>query len=155
MPSRSNQYDEIKRSVRQLKKLETRIRFEGMDISRRPPSADLVWAAFFDLHEVATGKAKYSIYALAAMSKDEYRSAIDEFFFHVYYRFYKENGIEDMNIYDPGILSQLGLPIDADNAAIKKKFHELAMKYHPDTGGDAARFIELMKEYRKLIGKGK
>jgi curved DNA-binding protein CbpA len=49
----------------------------------------------------------------------------------------------------------LGLRSDADENDIKKKFRELAKKYHPDAGGDAAMFIELMDDYKKLIGKGK
>lgn len=46
---------------------------------------------------------------------------------------------------------QMGLPFDADVTAIKKKFRELAKKYHPDTGGDSTKFIELMENYKKLV----
>lgn len=53
-------------------------------------------------------------------------------------------------LYNPDILARLGLPIDADSKAIKKKFRELAKKYHPDTGGDSSKFIEFMEDYKKL-----
>ncbi|NLI56908.1 MAG: J domain-containing protein [Clostridium sp.] len=151
----SFQYDEIKRRIRKLKKLEIQIRFDSIGLERKPNKSDLVWDEFFDLHEVSTGRARYTIHSLSAMNKEEYRSVIDEFFFHVYYRFYKENGIDNINIYNPDILSQLDLPIDAGYKDIKKKFRELAMKYHPDTGGDASKFIRLIENYRKLIDKGK
>jgi len=34
---------------------------------------------------------------------------------------------------------------------VKKRFRELAKIYHPDVGGDAVKFIELMTLYRRLI----
>jgi len=36
---------------------------------------------------------------------------------------------------------------------VKRRFRELARQTHPDAGGDAARFIELMEDYRKLTGR--
>lgn len=155
MSNRSAQYDDLKRKIRKLKKLETQIRFGRIGLAAKPSSADLVWDTFFDLHEVSTGGARYPIHKLFGMNKDEYKGVIDEYFFQVYYRFYKENGFVNIQIYDPDILAQLGLPFDADYIAIKKKFRELAMKYHPDTGGDADKFIELMENFKKLIEKGK
>jgi len=100
---------------------------------------------------VSKGNVKYSIYDLAKMNKDEYKNVINEYFFNVYYRYYKENGMVNFNIYDPEILMQLGLPFDADINAVKKRFRELAKKYHPDMGGDSAKFIELMENYKKLV----
>lgn len=150
----SNSYDELKRKIRKMKKLEMQIRFGGAGNAPRA-TTDLVWDAFFDLHENGSGKAKYSIHRLSDMSKEEYREAIGEFFFQVYYTYYKENGILFPDAYEPKILSQMGLPVDADEAAIKKRFHELALKFHPDTGGDAGKFMALMEDYRKLIEKGK
>jgi hypothetical protein len=154
-----NKYDEIKRKLRKLKKMEIRIRFSNsFDYSEhnealfaKPHNATLVWDEFFDLHEACTGNAKYSIIELAEMNKDEFKNVVSEFFFYIYYRFYKENGIVNVNLYDPDLLTQMGLPIDADSTAVKKKFRELAKKYHPDTGGDSAKFIELMENYKKLI----
>lgn len=141
-------YDEIKRKIRKLKRLEVKIRFANNSFAN---TADLVWDKFFDLHEVSTKEAKYSLNRLAAMSKDEFKNVVSEYFFNIYFKFYKENGIVNMHLYEPDILVQMGLPFDADANAIKKKFRELAKKYHPDTGGDSTKFIELMKNYKKLI----
>jgi len=85
------------------------------------------------------------------MNKDDFRNVINEYFFHVYYRFCKENGIVNRHMYDPDILAQMGLPPDADSSEIKKRFRELAKKYHPDTGGGSSKFIELMENYKKLV----
>jgi len=153
MPEYSTRQDEIKRKIRQLKKLELKIRFGDADISPKS-HISLVWDTFFDLRDITTGKAKFSINDLCAMSKDEYKNVTDEFFFHVYYRLYKENGLMH-TCYSPDLLANLGLPYDADESTIKSKFRELALKYHPDTGGDASKFIDLMDSYRKLIKKGK
>lgn len=143
--------EEIKTKIRSLKKLERKIRFsDPHDPDSGINTRGLVWDEFFDLGKEYKGKAKYSIYSLAAMTKERIREVIDEYFFHVYYRFYKENGIINVQSYDPGILARLGLPMDADGKAIKKKFRELAKKYHPDTGGDSKKFIELMENYKKL-----
>jgi len=151
-------YDEIKSKIRRLKKLEIKIRFSGTQCTggkqstfARPNAASIVWDEFFDLHELYRGKAKYSIREMAVMSKEELKAVINEFFFNVYYRFYKENGIVNVHIYDPDILAQMGLPPDAGFNEIKKKFRELAKKYHPDTGGDSTKFIELMETYKKLM----
>lgn len=148
--------DEIKQKIRKLKKLEVRIRFGAsgfsqQGLSERALRAGLVWDEFFDLGGSSQGRAKYALSAMTAMGKEELKEAISEFFFHVYYRFYKENGIVCAELFSPGLLAQFGLPYDADRNAIKKRFRELAKKYHPDTGGDSAKFIELMESYQKLV----
>lgn len=155
MPVNQIDNDEIKRKLRKLKKHEIKIRFNSDKVDGRTYAKSLVWDEFFDLREKNTREVKYPINKISAMNKDEYRSVVDEFFFHLYYRFYKENGLTNILMYDPDILSQLDLPLHSDDVAIKKKFHELTMKYHPDTGGDAAKFIELIENYRKLIVKGR
>ena len=150
MSNQSYSCDELKTKIRSLKKLEKKIRFSDLHTSDSGKIRSFVWDEFFDLGKEYKGKAKYSIYKLAAMTKEEIREVIDEFFFHVYYRFYKENGILSVQLYDPDILARIGLPFDADSKDIKKKFRELAKKYHPDTGGDSKKFIELMENYKKL-----
>lgn len=148
--------DEIKQKIRKLKKLEVRIRFgtsgsSQQGLSDKAKLAKLVWNEFFALNDVNRKNAKYSLSVLAGMEKDELKEVISEFFFHVYYRFYKENGVVSSDLFNPGLLVQFGLPYDADRDTIKKRFRELAKKYHPDTGGDSAKFIELMENYRKLV----
>lgn len=147
--------EEIKRKIRKLKKLEIKIRFGNYGFSEQGISdqirhVKLVWDEFFDLSDSRKGKAKYSLGGLSSMGRDEFREIISEFFFSVYYRYYKENGFVNMDLYNPNLLAQFGLPYDADRNAIKKRFRELAKKYHPDTGGDSTKFIELMENYRKL-----
>jgi hypothetical protein len=155
MPDLTAQYAAIKRKIRMLKKLEIKIRFGGLYPAGRPEKAELVWDAFFDLREGSDGSSRYSLPSLAAMDKEEYQSVMAEFFWRIYYRYYQENGIGIGALRDPDSLAWLSLPPDADDRAIKKKFRELALKHHPDTGGDAASFIELVDQYRKLIEKGR
>lgn len=143
---------ELKRKLRQLKKLEARLRF-GAD--KPPASADLVWDTFFDLREGRCGKARYPIGLLLAMDREQYRAVLDEFFFSVYYCIYRDSGLVHEGLFDPELLGRFGLPIDADGETIKRKFRQLALKLHPDMGGDAEQFIELMENYRKLVEKGK
>lgn len=151
-------YEDIKRKIRRLKKLEIKIRFGNIgfqnnlkDILSKSQTAELIWDEFFDLHQVPVAKVKYPIKELVSMDKEEYKNVISEFFFNVYYKFYKENGIIDMSFYSPNMLNQMGLPFNADSDDIKKRFRELAKKYHPDTGGNDKEFIELMENYEKLM----
>lgn len=154
-----NHIDEIKRKLRSLKKLEIKIRFGGSfhavnfkgDSSGKPAKAALIWDDFFHIDGGNRGKAKYSLEDVALLNKAEYRNIIDEFFFRVYYKYYTENGMTGSHLYNPEILKWMGLPPDAGSEEIKKKFRELAKKYHPDTGGDEKQFIELMENYQKLV----
>lgn len=149
MTHETQRLDEIKRKLRKLKKHEVRIRFNSIQTH-----TDLVWDNFFDLRETKNSKAKYSLSLLASMNQEEYMQVINEYLSFVYYEIYKENGIiVEGGIYDPSILIKLGLPANADEGCVKKRFRELAKKYHPDSGGDADLFIELMDNYRELLGK--
>lgn len=148
--------EEIKRKIRKLKKLEVKIRFNNFafsqqDISEKIKFIRLVWDDFFDLNDSCKKKAKYSLNTLLSMDKDGLKEVFSEFFFYVYYIYYKENGILNDGLYDPSILAQFGLPYNADREAVKKRFRELAKKYHPDTGGESTKFIELMENYKKLL----
>lgn len=169
LSARQEQLDEIKRKLRRLKKLEIKIRFGGpfhaaniaWDVGRdgshkrkssgKPAGATLVWDEFFHIDERDRTRSRYTFEEIASMSREDYRKIVDEFFFRVYYKYYIENGITGSHLYDPEILKWMGLLPDAGSDDIKKKFREMAKKYHPDTGGDADKFIELMKNYQKLI----
>lgn len=149
--------DEIKHRIRQLKKLECKIRFGKNDAFARNPAmlengrpVRLVWDEYFILNNKTSAKAQYDLNRLAGMTPDEFNEVISAFFWSVYYRYYQENGIMNQSIYDPAILAKFGLPGDADSTAVKKRFRELAKRYHPDTGGDSARFIEMIENYRQL-----
>jgi hypothetical protein len=160
MDYRDSSLVDLKRKIRSFKKLELKIRYGNNEleaylkgISSRPQKPALVWDEFFDLHEESISKVKYPIKELIAMDKERFKNVVDEFFFNVYYRFYKENGMLNISIYNPDLLVQMGLPFDADSNAIRMKFKELAKKYHPDTGGEDDKFIELMENYEKLMSK--
>lgn len=47
----------------------------------------------------------------------------------------------------------LGVPENASEEEIKKKFRELAKKYHPDFGGDSEKFKKILEAYRVLSDK--
>ena len=140
--------DVLKRKVRELKRVEASIRFSG-----GRGAGEYVWDRYFDLKNVPDGRGKYALAALSAMSRDEYLCAIDAYFALVYFEYYRENGLTPAAAYDPELLSRLDLPFDADESAVKKRFRELAKRYHPDVGGDAEQFIELMRIYGKLTGR--
>jgi hypothetical protein len=161
MSSCSIDYGDIKRKIRKLKKLEIKIRYGNngfqdnlKDTFGEEQNVSLVWNEFFNLHEEPTAKRKYSIKELAAMDKEEFKNVISEFFFNVYYKLYKENGIINASLYSPDMLNQMDLPYNADSNDIKKRFRELAKKYHPDMGGDDNKFIELIENYEKLKDMG-
>jgi DnaJ-class molecular chaperone len=84
------------------------------------------------------------------MSEEEYRCVLDEFFFRVYFQSYKENSLVFGNVPDPHLLERFGLPPYADAQDVKNRFRTLAKLYHPDHGGDAEKFIELMTLYEKI-----
>jgi hypothetical protein len=136
----------IKRALRELKRLERKLR-SGLGGGNQPP---LAWDRFFDLR--GTGKAKYGLRALEAMSREEYRQAIREYWAYVFRSLVDEAEFRAVR-FEPDVLLQWGLPPDADETAVKQRFRELAKRCHPDTGGTAEEFINLMRNYRKLTGK--
>ena len=150
--------DEIKRKIRKLKKAEIKIRFEqpcfavNRAMQDRLRQSGLIWDQFFDLGGSGKRKkpARYTLAELATMGKEDFREVISAFFWQVYYQFYRDNGIMNTHLYDPEVLSQLGLPYNADEQTVKKRFRELAKRFHPDAGGDSDRFNQLMETYRRL-----
>lgn len=140
---------EVKRRLRDLKRLEMKLRFGT--IQAEHPS--LIWDAFFDARDMGSGKAKYTIKQLSGMSHDQYKGVISEYWSFVYNRLFYENDLQTGLNYDTGILLKWGMPYDADAAAVKKRFRDLAKLYHPDTGGDEGQFIALMEDYKKLTGR--
>ena len=95
---------------------------------------------------------KYPLPRLVAMSEAEYKSVIEEFFYRIYFQSYKEDGLSISDVYEPELLELLDLPPYAGLQDVKKRFRELAMKHHPDHGGNADKFIELMGLYEQITG---
>ncbi len=139
----------LKRRLRELKRIEHKIRF-GSVRRKTPP---LIWDSFFDMRDAGTGKAKYPLKILAAMDHETLKCVIGEYWSFVYSELFRESDIPGGTKYDAGVLLQWGLPPDAGADTIKKKFRELAKLAHPDTGGDEHAFIALMESYKKLTGR--
>lgn len=138
---------QLKKKLRQLKKAETQIRFKNLDVNRHKK---YVWDKYFSTKNEEDTSVKYSMNSLCNMTHEELKTIFDEYFYQVYYEYYKENGISDEEVQDGTLLTYLGLPIGSSKEEIKSRFRELAKKYHPDLGGDSDKFIELMEQYKKL-----
>jgi hypothetical protein len=141
---------ELKRKLRQLKKLEAQIRFKNRKLKQKE---QYVWDEYFSTKDEYDCSVKYNMKSLCDMDHEKLKEVFDEYFYHVYFQYYKENGITAEGMYDTVLLSSLGLPLDSSIETIKSKFRELAKKYHPDLGGDSNKFIELVDAYKKLIGR--
>lgn len=141
--------DELKRKLRGVKKLEAQIRFKNLQTTQHK---HYVWNEYFSTKNEKDASVRYNMNNLLEMDREKLKEVFDEYFYHVYFRYYKENGITAEEMYDITLLSSLGLPADASIEAIKSKFRELAKKYHPDLGGESDKFIELVKNYKKLMG---
>lgn len=139
---------ELKHKLRQLKKIENKIRF-----GKTPPKPTnkLIWDSFFSTKDVNDSSVKYCMNCLMQMERTEIKAIIDEYFFHIYYQVCKETGGSIKNVYDPNMLKILGLPPYSSISDIKKRFRELAKIYHPDLGGESEKMIELLDVYDKLL----
>lgn len=142
---------ELKRKLRNLKKLETRIRF--MD-SGTAKYKQYIWDKYFSTKNDCDVSVKYNIKNLLSIDHEKLKEIFDEYFTQVYFQYFKECGIITEGMYDAELLSALGLPPGSSIEMIKARFRELAKMYHPDLGGDSNKFIELMETYKKLIGDG-
>lgn len=139
----------MKRKLRQLKKLEAQIRFKNL---QELQYKQYIWNQYFSVKDENDGSVKYNMNRLLEMNHQKLKEVFDEYFYHVYFEYYKENGMPAEGMYDTVLLSNLGLPPDSSIGTIKSKFRELAKKYHPDLGGDSSKFIKLVSTYKKLIG---
>ena len=141
--------DQLKRKLRQLKKLEVAVRFKN-----RPATDNrkLIWDSFFSTKADDDATVKYPLDQLLEMDRQGLKQVFEEYFCRVYFQNYKENGLAMADVYDPQLLSLLGLSPYASSQDIKRRYRELAKKYHPDHGGDAEKFIELLGVYERLKG---
>ena len=142
--------DQLKRKLRELKKTEKRIRFNYESPST---SKKYVWDDYFSTKEFNELTVKYPLCKLIKLSKEKLEEVFEEYFYSVYFQHCKENGLSFVDIYDVELLSVFGLNPGASADDIKKRFRELAKKYHPDRGGDNDKMIELIEAYNKLINK--
>lgn len=138
--------DQLKRKLKELRQAEIAIRF-GRLVAR--PNTPLVWQDFFALKPGAH-PVRYAFDDLLRMNRDQLRTVFSDFLAFVYYQYYRENGLALESAFDPRLLAQMGLPPHANAEDIKKRFRDLAKKYHPDHGGDSQSFIELMVVYNRL-----
>jgi hypothetical protein len=142
--------DQLKRKLRQLKRLEASIRFKDRPA---PENRKLLWDVFFSTRAENDASVRYPLSRLLNMGREELKGVFEEYFYRIYFQNYKENGLAMADVHDPQLLSLLGLPPHAGLQDIKKQFRELAKRYHPDHGGDSAKFIELVEIYEQLKGE--
>lgn len=141
----------LKRKLRSLKKLEATIRFKGV---ATPADPKLVWDVFFSTRPDNLA-VKYPLHRLLEMTHPELKQVFEEYFYRIYFQNYRERGLTMADVFDPQLLSLLGLPPYAGSQEIKKRYRELAKRYHPDHGGNSEKFIELVDLYQKLVGNRK
>jgi hypothetical protein len=138
---------ELKRTLRGVKRLEIQLRFGG---NTKAAVGRLVWDRFFKLKPKSN--AKYHVKDLVSLGRDEFKEILDEYYYFVYFQIYQERGLSIDSMFDPNLLSLLGLSPFATEIDIKNRFRTLAKKYHPDMGGDSEKFIELVEAYDRLTG---
>jgi hypothetical protein len=136
----------MKYKLRQLRKLEQTIRFKDQS---NESTHKLVWDVFFST-KPGDSNVKYPLPKLVAMTEADYKGVIEEFFFRLYFQSFKENGLSIGDVHEPKLLELLGLPPYAGLQEVKKRFRELAMRYHPDHGGNPEKFMELMSTYTQI-----
>jgi len=140
----------IKRTLRQFKKMEIRVRFKDRPEEEHSP---LIWDTFFSTKIDMEDQVEYPLNRLHEMSRNELKSVYDAFFYRIYFQHFQDYGLSMEDIYDPGLLSLLGLSSYASLQDIKRRYRELAQRYHPDHGGTHDKFIELVDVYEQLRRK--
>ncbi len=141
---------DVKRKLRNLKKLERRLRCRFL---QRYPQAPLVWNSFFSTWTATAMPVKYSFITLLHAERDERKRMFEEYLFEVLVCHLREEGLgfSLQTVQNPEVLSFFGLPPYAGFADIKRRFRELAHQYHPDKGGDPEKMIELLEMYEKRV----
>lgn len=142
--------DQLKRKLRSLKKVEKRIRFNYESSSTMKK---YVWDDYFSTKTFNELTVKYPLWKIIKFTEQELEEVFEEYFYSVYFQQCKENGLSLDDIYNVEVLSVFGLNPGATIDDVKKKFRELAKKYHPDRGGDNDKMIEIINTYHKLINK--
>ena len=134
---------EIKRKLRSLKRLEVKLRGECF----APARQRLTWDEFFSLG--AGLSAKYTLAALLALTREQYRQVIDEYLYALYGDLYRGRAAR-APASQGDAYSILGLSPGAGLPEIRSQFHSLVKQCHPDAGGDPMQFIAVFDAYKKL-----
>lgn len=137
---------QLKRKLRDLKKVERRLRFGNAEANGK----DLVWNRFFSTERLDDRNVKYPLNALQPMDRAQLKCVLEEYFYCLYYEKYKDVGITLQDVFDPALLALFDLPPSAGPDDVKKRFRELAKRYHPDHGGEGEKMIEVLDTYRRL-----
>ena len=139
---------QLKRKLRSLKKLERKIRARYLDTHQH---ARLIWDSYFSTASAIPKKPniKYPLDSLLNLDRSMRKQVFEEYLYAVFVQHTREESILPTTFQNPEILSFFGLPPHATVADIKKRFRELAHKYHPDKGGDPEQMIQLLEMYNK------
>ncbi len=142
--------DQLKRKLKDLRQTEIAIRYKGRPLPQH--NAGLVWNEFFSLRAGEPHTVRYPLDELERLDDAQRKAVFSDFICFVYFQYCRENGVtlDGGRGYDPHLLALMGLPPQAGSADVRKRFRELARKYHPDTGGDSSRFTALMDVYHLL-----
>src|SRR5438105_1547649 len=138
----SSSVDQLKRKLRQLKKLEFATRFKNLPVAG---NRKLIWDAFFSTKTEADLSVKYPLNHLLKLDHQALKQVFEEYFYRIYFQNYQERGLTTADLYDPALLSLLGLPAYASAQELKSRFRELAKRYHPDCGGDSENWLRAFR----------
>lgn len=144
---------QLKRKLRQLRQLEMSLRF-GQQLP--PDHPQLIWDVFFSTKtssDLDPPAVKYPLAHLLQLEHDQLKTVIDEYFVRVYAQISPDQDLTQVDVYDPQLLTLLGLPPSAGIAEIRRRFRAKAQQYHPDHGGDSEQFVELVAIYERLMRK--
>lgn len=95
----------LKHKLRQLKKVEDKIRFEHVSDTT---SKKYVWDEYFSTKSINDLTVKYPICRLIDFNKQELKEVFEEYFYSVYFRKYKDIGLDFDEIQDPSVLNYFG-----------------------------------------------
>ncbi|WP_202711454.1 J domain-containing protein [Sporosalibacterium faouarense] len=138
----------LKHKLRELKRVEISIRKRYyLPVGEK----ELVWNIFFSTNKNDDSEIKYPLIILSAFGPNARKQVFEEFFYQMYYEIFQYGNISTSSLYDPDLLSELGLSSDASKEDIKSRFRELAKKYHPDRGGSKEDMIRLLEIYERLL----
>lgn len=138
---------EIKRKIRALKKLETKIRNEcvpNLALYGSLYQHELLWNIYFNLNE-EKGESKYSMPQLMRMSKEELKTVIDDFICLIFAHYYTAMSEQENSIH-----SKNGVPKSTQYEDVMRDMRELVKECHPDNGGDSEMFIKVLEKYRRI-----